>query len=99
MGRTVGSGPWNAVVRKSVPSWIEQHLKEEHFFSSAQTQAQVGTPDKEQGVGGRLLHPTRGGRGTDGCQEPPPPATSTCVGGQEPALIVGLLGRAVVRGM
>lgn len=86
-------------MRKSVPSWIEQHFKEEHFSSSAQTQAQVGTPNKEQGVGGRLLRPIRVGRGTDGRQEPPPPATSTCVGGQEPALIVGLLGRAVVRGM
>lgn len=82
-------------MRKSVPFWMEQHLKEEYFFSSAQTQAQVGTPNKEQRVGGRLLHPTRRGRGTDERQEPPPPATSTCVGGQEPAL----LGRAVVRGM
>lgn len=43
----------STVVRKSVPSWIGQHLrKEASSFSNAWTQAQVGTPDKgQEGVG------------------------------------------------
>lgn len=47
---------------KSVPSGMRQHLREESSFSSAWTQAQVGTPNKGQGgVGDHSASPQEEG--------------------------------------
>lgn len=89
MGRTTGPVDWSTVVRKS--SRTGQHLGEESSFSGAQIQAQIGTPTKWQRRERETTLPApTGGRRAGGPHDPTPPATSTCVGGQEPTLMVRL---------